>query len=206
MLKIVRIEPPWEDEAADNEPRTVYLQGELQNVEVFDEIAGYMVTKIQTGQHDNHPATQFTLADACGDREVGRFILRNDAYHDALLEWTRYFPQPLGGDGEACLEDFLYEAHNLEDIPAGFHFVPARKIDVGDVCRDEMTGYSTEETVVGVRYGTTPPEAGGANGKPGLGGVVVGQPMVEFQFKFSDGTLSGWTDYGLDHQICRREA
>lgn len=206
MLEIVRIDPPWEsNETEDNEPRWVHLRGEMENIEVDDEIFGYLVTKIQAGRHDGFPATQFTLADACGEREVGRLIIRNGAYQDALPEWVRIFPEPQGTGSEARLDDFLYEAGQLGEIPAGFHFIPARKIDVGDVCRDEMAGYETEETVIGVRYGTTPTHVRGTPENPGLGGVVAGAPMVEFQYAKPDGELSGWVEYGLDHMICRKD-
>lgn len=206
MLEIVRIDPPWESDEDGNDPRTVYLRGEMENVEVDDEICGYQVTKIQTGRHDGEPAWQFTLADSLGDREVGRLIVRKDAYRDALLEWTRTFPEPQGTGDEARLEDFLYEAGQLGDIPAGYHFVEARKIDVGDVCRDEMAGYETEETVVGVRYSilTDGSKVFNASGY-GLGGVQLGKPMVELRYRMTNSALSGWVEYGLDHMICRKD-
>lgn len=55
-----------------------------------DWLGGYMLTRSLTpSRHDGQPATLITIADAMGQREVGRLVLRNDALLDARLELVR---------------------------------------------------------------------------------------------------------------------
>lgn len=93
-----------------------------------DWLGGYMLTRSLTpSRHDGQPATLITLADAMGQREVGRLVLRNDALLDARLELVRIWEDDKERDAWVAAQ-----SARPEGLPDGYEQVEARTVMVGD--------------------------------------------------------------------------
>ena len=95
-------------------------------LDAVDVVAGYLVKRASSGQHDGHRGTTFALADSMGEREIGRLTVRNDASREEVLTWERHFY----ANGDAAR--FLARWQDRDSVPDGFVQCKARQLDDGD--------------------------------------------------------------------------